>query len=202
MISAPNRIFGTEPRNQIHSEPNPSFFSKTEPKQNRNFKKSIPHISTCLSYWPSSLSKTCPLSKTSQSSFIDNRIKIFQICLCPDLHRWITLMLMTIIYYTIKCNTADEKITHTNPFRFPPGPIDVLNIKLNSIGSVRSLPVSGDFILYFCIVDAMSSLLKPSIYCHQANAVNQQDCYSLHTGTFCAYHLTIIMTSFTCMMIQ
>jgi len=32
----------TEP-NQIHSEPNPSFFSRTEPKPNR-IKKSIPHI--------------------------------------------------------------------------------------------------------------------------------------------------------------
>jgi len=55
------------------------------------------------------------------------------------------------------------KIKHTNPFRFPLGPMDVLNIRLNSIGSVRSLPVNGDFMLYFCKVDDMSSLLKPSI---------------------------------------
>ena len=39
------RLFWTEP-NKIHSEPNPDFFQKTEPKSNRNVKKSIPHISS------------------------------------------------------------------------------------------------------------------------------------------------------------
>jgi len=57
--------------------------------------------------------------------------------------------------------------------------MDVLNIKLNSIGSVRSLPVNGDFISYFCMVDDMSSLLKPSIYCRQANTVTHSECYKL-----------------------
>jgi len=72
-----------------------------------------------------------------------------------------------------------KTIKHTNPFRFPPGPIEVLNIKLNSIGSVRSLLVSGDFTLYFCMVDDISSFVKPSIYFHHTNSVNSSDCYGL-----------------------
>ena len=76
---------------------------------------------------------------------------------------------------------------HTNPFRFPPGPMYVLNIRLNSIGSVRLLPVSGDFMLYFCIVDDMSSLLKPSICCDRAQSLRL-----LYTATCDARHETMV----------
>ena len=53
---------------------------------------------------------------------------------------------------------------YNHPLIFPAGPIDVLNMRLKPTGSVRSLPVIGDFILYLRIVSRISSLLIPSIW--------------------------------------
>jgi len=49
------------------------------------------------------------------------------------------------------------------PLMLPVGPIDVANMRLNSRGSVRSLPETGDFMSYSFRTLAMSSLLIPSI---------------------------------------
>ena len=48
------------------------------------------------------------------------------------------------------------------PFTKPVGPIVVWNIKLNSIGSVKSLPVRGDFIWNSLKMAAISPLFIPS----------------------------------------
>jgi len=45
MISKLNRVYLNQ-TNQTHFEPNPSFFSKSEPNTNWN-KNSIPHIPNC-----------------------------------------------------------------------------------------------------------------------------------------------------------
>lgn len=54
------------------------------------------------------------------------------------------------------------------PLISPDGPIIVANIRLNSIGSVRSLPVSGDLMLYFCRTAFISSFFIPSSYIRQS----------------------------------
>lgn len=50
------------------------------------------------------------------------------------------------------------------PLICPVGPMAVENMRLNSMGSDRSLLVRGDFMLYFTIVLPMSSLDMPSIW--------------------------------------
>lgn len=50
------------------------------------------------------------------------------------------------------------------PLICPVGPMAVENMRLNSMGSDRSLLVRGDFMLYFTIVFPMSSLDMPSIW--------------------------------------
>ena len=50
----------------------------------------------------------------------------------------------------------------TYPLSAPVGPIDVLNIRLNSMGSVKSLFVTGDFMLKSRIALPMSAMLIPS----------------------------------------
>ena len=55
---------------------------------------------------------------------------------------------------------------------WPAGPMDVLNMRLNSIGGERSLPVLGDFMLYCWIVSPMSAILIPSTYNH-SNIANR-----------------------------
>lgn len=48
------------------------------------------------------------------------------------------------------------------PFISPVGPMEIPNIRLNSRGSDKSLPVTGDFMLNFFIMAFMSSLDMPS----------------------------------------
>ena len=52
----------------------------------------------------------------------------------------------------------------TYPLSCPVGPMEVANMRLKSMGSLRSLFVTGDFMLYFLSVSPMSSLLMPSIW--------------------------------------
>ena len=61
--------------------------------------------------------------------------------------------------------TTQHTTKANNPLSSPVGPMLVLNMRLNWCGSDRSLLVRGDLMAYLTIVDAMSSLLKPSI-CH------------------------------------
>ena len=55
------------------------------------------------------------------------------------------------------------KLVKSYPLTAPEGPIDVLNMRLNSIGSLSSLPVDGDFNSYFLMVSLICSLLMLSI---------------------------------------
>jgi len=51
---------------------------------------------------------------------------------------------------------------HTDPGMRPAGPIDVGNMRLKGIGSLKSLPVTGDFMSYFLTASFIWSLVKPS----------------------------------------
>jgi len=42
---------------------------------------------------------------------------------------------------------GEQKEISTNPGMFPPGPMEVLNIRLKETGGERSFPVIGDFTL-------------------------------------------------------
>lgn len=67
----------------------------------------------------------------------------------------------TIIINHIKPGTTLVTNT-THPLTSPDGPICVANIRLNSMGSVSSLPVSGDRILNFFSTSPISSFVMPS----------------------------------------
>lgn len=44
-------------------------------------------------------------------------------------------------------NETDRPVCETYPAMFPPGPMEVLNIRLKETGGLRSFPVMGDFTL-------------------------------------------------------
>ena len=62
----------------------------------------------------------------------------------------------------ISLSHVDENDSY--PLTVPVGPIDVENMRLNCIGSERSFPVMGDFILYFVIKAPISAALILSTY--------------------------------------
>ena len=50
-----------------------------------------------------------------------------------------------------------------HPLSWPVGPMEVENMRLKSMGSERSLPVIGDFMLNFLTVSPNCALSIPSI---------------------------------------
>ena len=80
------------------------------------------------------------------------------------------------------------------PFSCPVGPMDVANMRLKSIGSLRSLLVTGDFMLYFLNVSPISYLLMPSIWTH-IKQQSQQRRNNLNFQTQCINTKVMIQTS-------
>lgn len=59
-------------------------------------------------------------------------------------------VLLRIHFYSkcsVKKGKCEQNEISTYPGMFPPGPIEVLNIRLKETGGDRSFPVTGDFTL-------------------------------------------------------